>query len=341
MSKIINMIRKNYKSILALFIIVIGIVAIGVKRVTHSAESVLEEDKLNISCDEKIEYDKSFYCTVSLNSSIIVKGISFNYMNDESVEYIKFNPAENWVLFEDSAGSALVNVDNNSNIIEIGQLELSIPNDDSENNEYNIGLNNISVGDGEESIIDFVDVSTKVSIEQDGSGSGGSSSGGSSSGSGDGTGSGEDDVYELNFDDSLAVDSENKYIKYLNEGTKVSDILSKVIVQNGNVSIYDKNNNLKTPSRKIATGDILRIRFQNIIKEEYQLSIIGDSNGDALFDISDLAQFRKHHAEWIDPATGVKYEIKGIYVQSFDFNKDGKININDLAIMRKKHAGVI
>ncbi|MBQ2872826.1 MAG: cadherin-like beta sandwich domain-containing protein [Bacilli bacterium] len=148
-------------------------------------------------------------------------------------------------------------------------------------------------------------------------------------------------IYNLVFENTLTIDNDNKYIKHLTIGTSVSQFIDLVTVVGGNVFIYDKDGNEKNNIDIIATGDILRSYLGDKLMDEYKLSVIGDSNGDGKLSLLDLAQFRKHYVKWVNPNTGVKFEVTGAYEQAFDFNKDGRISIVDLAIMRKKEAGVI
>ena len=149
-------------------------------------------------------------------------------------------------------------------------------------------------------------------------------------------------VYREIFDSSLTIDEDNKYIKNLTVGTLVSDFISKITVNGGVVHVYDNAGNVKENDDLIATGDeVIIYTTAGKTMNEYRLSVLGDSNGDGKMSLTDLAQFRKHLVNWVNPTTGVEFKLAGVYSEAFDLNGDGKISILDLAIMRKKIVGLI
>lgn len=148
------------------------------------------------------------------------------------------------------------------------------------------------------------------------------------------------EIYSLSFDINLNVDEEKFYINNLDLGTTVSELLEKIIVIGGNVNIYNIDDEKKESDNIIASGDLLRVYLGDNLMAEYSLSVLGDSNGDGKLSTIDLAQFRKHLVDWINPKTGIEFELDGVYSNAFDLNKDGRISVTDLALMRKKIVGV-
>ena len=51
----------------------------------------------------------------------------------------------------------------------------------------------------------------------------------------------ENNIYNLEFNDLLMVDNENKYIKHLTIGTNISSVIDKITIVGGNISVYDKD----------------------------------------------------------------------------------------------------
>lgn len=133
--------------------------------------------------------------------------------------------------------------------------------------------------------------------------------------------------YKLVFDDTLVVDNESKYIKYLYAGTTISQIKSLVTVTDGDVEIFDKDGNKKNDDDIVYTGDVLKSYFQNEIKDEYEIAVIGDGNGDGKFSIKDLTKWRQHYVKI--------NELSGVYEIALDFDQNGSVSINDLINFRK------
>lgn len=150
--------------------------------------------------------------------------------------------------------------------------------------------------------------------------------------------------YKLSFDSSLNIDEENNYIKYLNLGMTVGELINKVNVVGNNVrtvvytsSTYDTS---KGDNDVLATGYVLVVYLNDDKKDEYTLSVLGDANGDGKVNSIDLVQIRKHIVGWINPETKDIYEKTGVYYYGIDMNKDGVINSIDLVRMRKRIVGL-
>lgn len=149
-------------------------------------------------------------------------------------------------------------------------------------------------------------------------------------------------AYDVKFAETLMIDEENKYIKNLTLGTTIGEFVENILVTGGVVHVYDNAGNIKANASLIATGDeVIVYTAGGKTLHEYRLSVLGDSNGDGKMSLTDLAQFRKHLVNWVNPNTGVEFELTGVYSEAFDLNQDGRISILDLAIMRKKIVGLI
>jgi hypothetical protein len=302
MSKLVQIVKKNYKLVSVLLVVIVAIVAVGSKKVTYSNDV---SDGVNINCQEEIEYNKNFVCDIFLNSSLLVpKGISFNYMFSDKIKIINFAPAAGWKIVDDNtedSGIVLVNLDNENEFVEIGNIELLIT--DNISSDYEIGLKDIIIGDGEITTAKLDDLTTEITVESDNLN------------------------YEISFDQSLVVDYDNKYINNLYVGNTVDDLISKINIEEGYVIIYDNNDNIKEVDELISTGDILKSYFRDELKEEYQLSLIGDSNGDGIFNTSDLYLWRQHYVG--------NNKLSGVYEETLDFDSNGKVNTSDLFNIRK------
>lgn len=148
--------------------------------------------------------------------------------------------------------------------------------------------------------------------------------------------------YALSFDETLSVDEENKYIKYLNSFI-VNDLTNKITLFGNDTKIVVYNNYKHEVEKGnedfIASGDVLVVYVGDTVMDEYKLSVIGDLNGDGEVGLIDLVQMRKHIVEWIDPNTNTVYQKTGVYYYAMDMNEDNKISLIDLVRMRKMIAG--
>ena len=116
--------------------------------------------------------------------------------------------------------------------------------------------------------------------------------------------------------------------------------MDKIVIQNGIVKVFNSSSDEKKENDILATGDILRVYVNDEIKEEYVLSIIGDSNGDGNIDLIDLSHIRKHIVGWINPNTNIIQYQTGVNYYALDFNKDDKVDLIDLSKMRKIIVGL-
>ena len=124
----------------------------------------------------------------------------------------------------------------------------------------------------------------------------------------------------------------------------MGELINKLNVVGTNVRIviYTSStyNSSKLDNDSLATGDVLVVYLNDVKKDEYTLSVLGDANGDSDINSIDLVQIRKHIVGWINPNTNDIYEKTGVYYYGIDMNRDGIINSIDLVRMRKKIVGL-
>ena len=96
----------------------------------------------------------------------------------------------------------------------------------------------------------------------------------------------------LNFDESLNVNEEGKYIYKIVEGTKVSDLLSKVDTS-ANVKVKNNKGTLLTNTDFVGTGSKIIMEFSGRT-EEYVIIVEGDLTGDGIINIADVIKLADH-----------------------------------------------
>ena len=142
------------------------------------------------------------------------------------------------------------------------------------------------------------------------------------------------DDYKLVFSNNLKIDNDNKYIKFIPIKTTVSQLLNGIDITNGNVKVYDKENEEKENDKLLASGDVLRVYANDTLKDEYVISVSGDSNGDGKVSSLDLVQARKHLVGYIEEGSDEMYKKTGVYEVAIDLNQDGKISTLDIIKIR-------
>lgn len=146
------------------------------------------------------------------------------------------------------------------------------------------------------------------------------------------------DINILDFDIEMDVllDKENNYIKYIPSGLTVEEFLDKInILEDFDIVIYDNKNVRKYGSSRLASGDVICIRLNGKLINQYKLSILGDSSGDGIVDLVDLLQMRKHLVGYENNKTGEIEMLNGVYYYALDLNMDGKVDLLDLVKIRK------
>lgn len=532
MSKLINIVKKNYKLLICIALLIVGSLVVLLNRGTYSVDEVTNNDSLVINCVDSVNIGEIFECGVIINlSSMITKGVTINFDLVEGLEFISFDSSNFHIISGSSSGVVLVDISGVNGSSSVGTLKFKAPQDAVINSNYKIELKNITVGDGEDTVINLDDTSDEVRINSDVNTLDSIDIEGTTlneefssenfnytanvdsatdkvnivavptdensivSGSGElelhyGTNTvnitvrgengsyviytidilrgyefstedyyydelnnfiytstdnddvildniviptdlnkkiennkliisyldeslfetrilgvdfsdysdktikisddvsyenfdniinmseeftyklfvGENEVtegnilngtklmlyhgdilldeydievYNLEFDSSLIVDSNNNFIKYLSAGTSVSEFLEKVNLVGLTASVISIDGDKKNADDLIATGDIFVTDVNGQIKDRYILSVLGDVNGDGLVDLIDLVQMRKHIVAWINPVTGLPEVKSGCYYYALDLNQDGLIDLLDLVQIRKIIAEVI
>lgn len=108
--------------------------------------------------------------------------------------------------------------------------------------------------------------------------------------------------------------------------TNVSSFMNNIKINNGTAKLVTSSGSAKT-SGTVATGDVLVVSSSSGEAFRKTVLIYGDTNGDGMVSIVDLANVQKHLLKVKSPS--------GIYSKAFDTNKDGKITIIDLANVQK------
>ncbi len=106
------------------------------------------------------------------------------------------------------------------------------------------------------------------------------------------------------------------------------DTLKKIIFDsnyNAIVTIKDNSGNIVTTG-SLATGYKVSITVLSSTKE-YDIVIVGDTNGDSDITVLDLLRVQKQLLNSIN--------LTGAYYEASDVNKDSKVDVLDLLLIRK------
>ena len=147
-------------------------------------------------------------------------------------------------------------------------------------------------------------------------------------------------IFSINFDKYKLL-GDYTCVVYFDSSISVEQFLDNTSFMGVSLKMFDSDDNEKEMSEIIMTGDVLSVYIGNVLVDDFQFSILGDSSGDGISDGMDLAQFRKHLVGWENPRDGTIFEIEGIYLASLDLNKDELVDEIDLAVLRKKIVGLI
>lgn len=133
--------------------------------------------------------------------------------------------------------------------------------------------------------------------------------------------------YKIGEEDTENYVEGDTNIYRISPNTTITDFISNLST-NGNISVYNANGEEEANyDELVKTGMIIKVSKDN--KEiELTISVLGDTNGDGIADITDLVDVRKHIQE-VNAIT--KKEI----LLSVDINEDGIIDITDLVKIRK------
>lgn len=127
----------------------------------------------------------------------------------------------------------------------------------------------------------------------------------------------------VKINDNLLISSENSYNDLVDKITTYS--VSSVF------SHYDKNN-IEIDSDIIKTGDFIKININNSKIYEYNISILGDTNGDGEISLEDIMKI----ANYLYKDQNC---LSGAYLMSADYNNDAEFNLKDIMKIANKLYG--
>ncbi len=128
---------------------------------------------------------------------------------------------------------------------------------------------------------------------------------------------------EINISTSYKVTSN---ITGVAPGTSVDSFKKNIKVNDATVELVNSDGTVRTGN--VGTGSILQIKKDNKVVDQYPVVIYGDTNGDGIINIVDLANVQKHLLNVT--------KLEGIYAEASNTKKSGnEINIVDLANVQK------
>lgn len=131
----------------------------------------------------------------------------------------------------------------------------------------------------------------------------------------------------VDYEFSTNYNIEENYLVDVNSATSIEVFKNNFNLNGVTIKIINKDNQ-EVISGYVGTGMKVRIMYNTIIIEEYDIVVIGDSNGDGLVKSIDLSQMRFHLAG----ITG--YVKENAYLRSLDINKSGTVTSIDLSQLR-------
>ena len=137
---------------------------------------------------------------------------------------------------------------------------------------------------------------------------------------------------EVEIDEELVVEEDGDliYIKEIQPKTMISTVLEKIRT-NGEIQVYDKEQNREEDFTKYATSD-MKVRIVKGEKQiEYILVVRGDTNGDGDANFSDMLKINKHRLE--------KVLLEGAYLRAGNVNTDEVANFSDMLKINKYRLG--
>ena len=137
---------------------------------------------------------------------------------------------------------------------------------------------------------------------------------------------------EVEIDEELVVEEDGDliYIKEIQPKTMISTVLEKIRT-NGEIQVYDKEQNREEDFTKYATSD-MKVRIVKGEKQiEYILVVRGDTNGDGDANFSDMLKINKHRLE--------KVLLEGAYLRAGNVNTDEVANFRDMLKINKYRLG--
>ena len=125
----------------------------------------------------------------------------------------------------------------------------------------------------------------------------------------------------LNFDQSILVDDNNKYLYNISFNTTVAEMLSKIDTS-GTITIKNNNDGVISNNLLVGTGSKVSIKF--ISKEiDYTIIINGDINGNGILEMSDILNISNYIYK-------DKKDLGGVYLLAADYDSNDIYNLEDV-----------
>lgn len=125
----------------------------------------------------------------------------------------------------------------------------------------------------------------------------------------------------IEFDSSINVDKENKYLSNINSNTKIIDILSKINTS-GTIIVTNNKDEVIEDTSLIGTGTKITIKLIKSTKE-YQVIISGDLDGNGIINLQDIFDIANY-------VYNDKTSLKGAYLEAADYDNNNIYNLQDI-----------
>ena len=122
------------------------------------------------------------------------------------------------------------------------------------------------------------------------------------------------------------------YISRIQPNKTIEQFKNEIATTVGEVSIYNKQNEIQKDTDIISTGMTVEIKSQNQQKT-FLLITQGDVNGDGKSDLKDILAINKHRLN--------KSNLLDEYLIAGDVNKDDSVNLKDILLINKFRLGKI
>ena len=134
----------------------------------------------------------------------------------------------------------------------------------------------------------------------------------------------------LIFNSRLVVDDENNIINRVPANITV-DEFEELITVNGEVSVFNLDNELVTDTELVGTGYTVSISVGNR-NLSYIISVLGDINGDGQVYINDVGMIYRYYMEYLQTLSRAQ-------INAGDIINDGEVYINDVGRLYRYYMG--
>ena len=137
----------------------------------------------------------------------------------------------------------------------------------------------------------------------------------------------------ISYYDVEYISPTNKILKSDKLKIGASDLRSDLIFELGSeytVVVYKSDNSTVNDSGNIGTGDIVKLYIDDVVVDEYTISIKGDLNGDGIFNFNDaVLAYRGYFNSYRNMSECVKIAA--------DYDKNGVSDFNDFVLLYRKY----